>query len=123
MKTAIVFAAYLLLSTTLCFSQTKTFKGAWFEVDYPSNFKVQPSMKSATSENGVESAFFTSPDKSVQFYVFSPQWAGQPSDISLRSNEKISSSKTSNTGGKITKWWTIKAKDGSYTRAYEQAST
>lgn len=108
-------------------SQTKTFQGAWFEIRYPSSFSAKPSLKSSTSQDGFESAFFESPDKQVEFYVFSPQWNGTPTDITLKNNEKLTASQEtkkadSNNDDIIEKWWTITANDGSYTRSYFQHS-
>lgn len=104
------------------FAQTTTFEGAWFDIDYPSNFQVYPSLKSLTSVDGCESVRFKSPDETVEFYVFSPQWNGEPSDISLKSNEKQISS-DSKIPGRITHtWWTIAANDESYLRSYYQVT-
>ena len=102
------------------FSQTKKFTGAWFEVRYPSNFQVHPSLHSTTNNEGFESAFFTSPDEAVTFYIFSPQWFGEPTDIALKDSEKVVSTKTLINGNKTTKLWTITSKDGSYTRSYQE---
>ncbi len=105
----------------------KSFKGAWFSVEYPSGFQVRPSLKSRTSVKGVDSAFFTSPDGAVEFYVFSPQWNGEPSDIALKpETEELVSEKVENKpderqkmGAKLSvRWFTIAARDKSYTRSY-----
>lgn len=121
MKKTMLFAAFVFASVTAS-GQTKTFYGAWFEIKYPSSFTPKPSLRSATSAVGYESAFFRSPDGSAEFYVFSPQWSGNPTDISLRSTEKITST-TSKTSGTVTvKWWTITANDGSYTRTYQETT-
>ncbi len=109
----------------MCFAtassgQTISFKGAWFEVKYPASFTAKPSLKAASAVNGYESAFFESPDKLVEFYVFSPQWSGDASDILLKSTEKMTSTKTQTSGHQLLKWWTIAAKDGSYTRTYQE---
>lgn len=63
-------------------SEWKAYKGAWFAIEYPPDFIVKPSLKS-TSAKGYYSAYFASPDGSVKFYVFSPQWNGLPSDFAL----------------------------------------
>ena len=68
-----LFGAFMLLSL-VSFSQTKTFQGAWFEVKYPQDFKAKGSLASETSD-GFDSAIFTSPDGTVSFYVYSPQWS------------------------------------------------
>jgi hypothetical protein len=121
MKKAMLFTAFVIVSATVS-GQTKTFNGAWFDIKYPSSFTPRPSLISATSAKGYESAFFRSPDGSAEFYIFSPQWSGTPTDISLRSTEKITST-TSKTSGNVTvKWWTITANDGSYTRTYQETT-
>lgn len=75
-------------------SQWQDYKGAWFKVEYPSDFTVKPSLKS-TSGKGYDSAFFVSPDESVEFYIFSPMWNGVPSDIELNpKTEKLVSETT-----------------------------
>src|SRR5580692_1466715 len=70
-------------------AKTKTFKGAWFAVSCPADFKARLGMKSLTSSEGCDSAFFTSPDKQVEFYVFSPQWNGEPKDYALDPNKEV----------------------------------
>lgn len=100
-------------------AQTKTYKGAWFDIKYPSAFKAKGSQKSSSAD-GYESATFQSPDKLVEFYVFSPQWSGYPSDIDLKPGEKLLSSKSDTSGSVITRWWTISANDKSYTRSYQE---
>ena len=95
-----------------------SYKGAWFEVRYPSTFKVRPSLP-GSSEEIFDSVFFTAPDTAVEFYVFSPQWNGDPSDIQIKGNEVLVS-KTSDKRGKVTvRRVTVKARDNSYTRSFE----
>jgi hypothetical protein len=105
----------------LTYSQTKTYQGAWFEVKYPQDFKAHGSLLSATSD-GFDSAFFTSPDGTVSFYVYSPQWSGDAKDIALQTNEKLASSKEEKSDVKSVEWWTIIAKDQSYTRSYQKTT-
>ncbi len=101
-------------------TNTGNFKGAWFEIWIPTNFKVIPSLKSSSSSDGYESAFFRSPDSKVEFYIFSPQWNGEPSDIAVNTaTEKQISTESKPSGNNIITWVTIKANDGHYTRAYQ----
>jgi hypothetical protein len=108
-----------------------TFEGAWFSVRYPPGFRVRPSLRSLTAPTGekgkpqYDSAFFLSPDRGVEFYVFSPQWNGSPSDILANPRkETVVSSKTEKRAGKgegmglTVRWVTLRARDGSYTRSY-----
>jgi hypothetical protein len=122
MKKILFLFLVCLMSNTLS-AQTKTFSGAWFDIKYPAKFKAKASMKSASSSTGCESATFTSPDNSVQFYVFSPQWNGDATDIALKKNEKIISSQIDTTGERreqTIKIWTIAANDSSYSRSYQE---
>jgi hypothetical protein len=96
------------------------YAGAWFQVWYPDNFEVTPSMASTTADKGVDSAFFRSPDGQVEFYIFSPQWSGEPSDIAIHPSREILRSKdTKHSEDKRVTWLTIDAIDGSYSRSYQ----
>ncbi|RIY36336.1 hypothetical protein CKY20_07580 [Capnocytophaga canis] len=102
-------------------AQTSTYKGAWFEVKYTTEFTAKGSIASKTSESrNFDSAFFYSPDGEVEFYVFSPQWSGEATDIALQPNEKEVSREVKK-GKKLTvTHWTIAEKKHSYTRSYQQ---
>lgn len=106
--------------TTEIKNQYKSYMGSWFKILYPENFTAKGSLKSTTSDEGFDSAVFTSPDGKVQFYVFSPQWSGEAKDISLQPNEKLLENTEENKNTVLVKRWTIVAKDGSYTRSYEE---
>ncbi len=96
----------------------KTFQGAWFEVRYPAAFSVKPSLPSRTAE-GYDSAEFVSPNESVAFYVFAPQWGGEASDIAFNPEaETLVDERTEQQGDRELRWFTIAAKDGSYRRSY-----
>jgi hypothetical protein len=98
---------------------TRVFEGAWFQVAYPADFVAVPSLPSATAE-GYDSAFFKSPDGAVEFYVFAPQWGGQPEDIALDpGREELVAERTVEGRGRTVTWRTIASKDGSYERAYQ----
>ncbi len=95
------------------------FKGAWFQIEYPPNFQVKPSLKSKTSSEGYDSAFFVSPGQEVEFYVFSPQWSGEPDDIKIDPNrEVILSDNFEHQGDKNIRMVTVKDKGGAYLRAW-----
>ncbi|HKR59782.1 MAG TPA: hypothetical protein VJS64_08595 [Pyrinomonadaceae bacterium] len=101
-------------------SAWRTYKGAWFEIRYPANFKARPSLKSISFDGQYDSAVFTAADGSAEFYVFAPQWNGKPSDIEIDSlKEEYVSQRSEKKGTVIVRRVTIKAKDGSYTRAFE----
>ncbi len=96
----------------------RTFEGAWFAVDYPEAFTPKPSLPSTTAD-GWDSAEFVSPGGAVAFYVFSPQWGGEPSDIAIDpEREVLSGEKRQATEGGEVRWSTICARDGSYCRSY-----
>jgi hypothetical protein len=95
------------------------FKGAWFEIKYPPNFRVKPSLKSTTAVNGYDSAFFLSPDQKVEFYVFSPQWSGEPTDIEMiPGQETLISEDFEREGHKKIRMVTVKDKGGTYLRSW-----
>lgn len=108
-----------------------TYKGAWFEIKYPSDFKVKPAQKSSTSTKGYDGVYFISPDNSITFYVFSPQWQGKvkETDIEINPNreELIEQNFTEETDkiGNVKKirTFTVKAKDTSYERAIRDETT
>ncbi|MBW8361260.1 MAG: hypothetical protein K0M56_03630 [Kaistella sp.] len=100
----------------------KKYTGAWFEIEYPDTFTVESSLKSSTNVKGFDSALFASPDEKVRFYVFSPQWTGEPKDIAFKSSEIQTDSSLAVNNGLTVKNWTIAAKDGSYFRSYESTS-
>ncbi len=111
----------LLMCTTAMAVQPKwpTFKGAWFEVKYPSGFSVRRSLQRASSTDSCDSAFFKSPDGAVEFYVFSPQWNGNPTDIAINpQTEKYIAQSAGTVKGIRTIRVTIKAKNGSYLRSF-----
>ena len=96
-------------------------------VRYPAGFRVRPSQKSATGP-GYDSAFFTSPDQTVQFYVFSPQWSGNPTDYRLDPRREVlvdQRIEKTTQGGRIsvTHWETVRARNGSYERSWEDKTS
>lgn len=109
-STSIVFSASI--------SKLQIYKGAWFQIKYPAVFKVIPSIKSPT-KSGYDSAFFVSPDDSVEFYIFSPQWNGNPVDIQIKTDtEEYVDKNIIEKDGKIIRRATIKSKSNKYLRSY-----
>lgn len=99
----------------------RTFEGAWFTIKYPSDFTVRSSMRSLSSADGYDSAFFLSPDSLVEFYIFSPQWNGHPSDIEIRpQSEYLIDSDIRQFNDRTETLYTIAAKNGSYKRSYRE---
>ncbi|MFA7314383.1 MAG: hypothetical protein WC025_00425 [Candidatus Magasanikbacteria bacterium] len=97
------------------------YKGLWFDIQYPQNFNATPTTQT-------DEAYFLSPEGNVEFFVYSPLWSGTPKNyLTMASNEELVSEKIEETkasqqprqyGDKITRWVTIKAKDGSYYRSF-----
>jgi len=97
-------------------------KGKFFEVQYPANFKVR--VLDAAKAGDSNAATFASADGAMEFYVFSPQWAGEAPGIALDAAREIEVSRDTKPGrssgvaGAFT-WYTIAARDKSYTRRYQ----
>ncbi len=101
-------------------TQWPKFKGAYFEINYPPGFRARQSLASNSFEGQFDSAFFTAPDGSVEFYVFSPLWNGQPEDIERNpAIEDVVSEQSELKGALKTRRVTLKAKDNSYLRSFE----
>lgn len=111
-------------------SQYTKYTGAWFDIDYPAGWKATPFGRSISSTTGSDSARFTSPDRSAEFYVFSPQWNGDPAEIKLNPRrevlvssrmERASRGKMRDGGyisNNIAHWYTARARDNSYERSW-----
>ncbi len=102
-----------------------TWTGTWFDVKYPPGFTARAGATNCIEVGRCDSAFFTSPDGKVDFYVMSPLWAEDAApDLALRSTERLVEERTqedtsdAERGPKITHWVTITARDGSYTRSW-----
>lgn len=68
-----------------------TYKGAWFDIKYPTGFSVvarETSQDSAEGRSNCLGVSFVSPDGLVEFYVFSPLWNGTSQWIQRREGEK-----------------------------------
>ena len=104
-------------------AQYLTYKGAWFTIDYPKSFKVKPSISyNATS---YDSVFFSSLDNEVTFYVCSPLWSSTCDDILLdtllETKGEVQTTNTKNGLSHTVHFYTITAKDGSYSRSYQES--
>ncbi len=96
----------------------RTYKGAWFQIKYPSGFTVKPGQKSTTKQEGYDSVYFISPDNTVEFFVYSPQWTGEGEGIEINQNtEQLIEHNTDKGKSKTIRWFTVKAKDNSYLRS------
>ncbi|MBP9732318.1 MAG: hypothetical protein KBD29_02575 [Candidatus Magasanikbacteria bacterium] len=102
------------------------YRGYYFDIEYPSDFVPSP-LSPTTMYEGVEykqtdEALFLSPDESVEFFVFSPLWAGEPTYLKILATEEIVDEKIeesdSNYGKRMVRWVTVRAKDSSYYRSF-----
>lgn len=108
------------------------YSGSWFDITYPSDFVIRPTAP-VFENNGVncvqtDEAFFTSPDGNVEFFVYSPQWSGDPENYLQVAAGEVKESDKSETkkeadhpgqlGDKTVRWVTVRAKDGSYRRSF-----
>jgi len=96
----------------------KSYRGMFFEVQYPATFNARNLDGETTAQSNA--ATFTSPDGTVEFYIFSPQWAGKAPGIDFDASKEVEaerSAKKSGTG--VYTWYTYRAKDRSYTRTYQ----
>ena len=99
------------------------YKGAWFDVEYPRDFTVKPSIASSTPGK-FDSAFFESPDKDVRFYVFSPQWSGEALDIAMNPVSEVEKDvKKESKDGTTRRWFTYAARNGSRARSFLEITT
>jgi hypothetical protein len=110
-----------------------TYCGRWFTINYPSSFFATPRSPIGQFEEykfiETDEARFTSPDGSVEFFVFSPQWGGDPNGYLIQqSNEKLvsSSEEKANSDEPFSvshHWVTYEDKEGKYTRSYHSLIT
>ena len=71
------------ITLSVC-AQKKDFYGSHFAVKYPANFTAEGSMPSEHNDDTYVSAVFTSPDKKVSFYIYSPDTPATPTDITIK---------------------------------------
>jgi len=113
-------------------ANTTAFRGFYFDIEYPKTFTVKPTSPT-TIWNKItyvqtDEAYFTSPDGSVEFFIYSPLWAGDPENyLTTASTEEIMSEESQVYPGlpyqlkdseRIIRWVTLKAKDDSYYRSF-----
>lgn len=114
------------IDTTISLEEKTQFNGNFFLVEYPSAFMAFPEEPS-TEFNGTtivqtDEAWFTSPDSLVEFYVYSPQWGGDPDFVEVQEGETLVSEKVeteqTEMGERVTRWFTISSEEGEYVRSY-----
>ena len=104
------------------------YRGPWFDIEYPRSFRplsfdlppgaVNPK---ALDRDGIS---FGSPDGAVEFYVYSPQWSGDPGWIrpapGEREIERSTSAEGTGVARKVMTWVTLARPDDSWRRSYLQ---
>lgn len=100
-------------------AEWEVFHGEFFEIHYPPSFKPRDGIRRNPASKRPDSAFFESPDGAAEFYVYSPQWNGEPADIEADpSKEKETASKTTRKENTVVREADIRANDGSYERSF-----
>lgn len=98
----------------------RSYVAPWFSIQFPDSFQVSPSLRSKSDE-GFDSVFFDAPDGCARFYVLSPQWGRNASDVLPDDSIEIETARTETTVGErrvVSR--IISARDGSYTRIVEE---
>jgi len=104
-------------------TKTATYNGQWFDIRYPENFELKPRVDEMDPSATADEMYFASKDNSVEFFVFSPLWRGEPAAyLDAAPGEVLSATKSETSGEGLDKktitWGTFKAKDNSYLRSY-----
>jgi hypothetical protein len=113
-------------------SGTLLYRGEWFDIEYPDTFTAQPLAPARELNGGIDvvtdEASFLSPNGSVEFFVYSPMWNGDPKTyLAVAPGEKLIDEKTEESGKRpddekapqfTTRYATIQAIDGSFTRSF-----
>jgi hypothetical protein len=98
--------------------QYDVYRGMWFEISFPLGWQVRPSLKGNQDEDN--SVFFTALDSAAEFYVYCPRYSGSPTDIEInRETEQQLGQNIEEKDGVRIRTVSMKAKDGSYTRVFE----
>lgn len=112
-------------------SPMDTFNGQWFSIAYPEDFIPHPDLPLDTFDDYeyvvTDEAVFAAPNGDVEFFVFSPQWGGNPESYwDALPNEEIESEKTTVDEidpNRVYRWVTFKDKKGIYQRSYYSKRT
>ncbi len=113
------------------------YNGNWFSISYPKMFKAQPIEPVIFINNYIyvetDEASFSSENEEVEFFVYSPQWGGNPHAYLKATNreEIISKEEESNQGDfdeenaseYTTSYITFKEVSGKYTRSVVSIKT
>jgi hypothetical protein len=102
------------------------YHGSYFDITYPATFTARPAFPTGERDGVLlvvtDEAYFTSPDKTVEFFVYSPQWGGEPENYLIEGDNESFLSESedpSATTDTVVFRATVKANDGSYFRSWE----
>ncbi len=100
-----------------------TYRGPWFDIDYPAGFRPLGYDHAPGSDEFDEDGMrFLSPDGTVIFYVHSPLWSGDPAWPTVWPGETVLERNSSTEGAGIERkrlrWVTVAAPQDDYTRAW-----
>ncbi len=104
-----------------------TYSGAYFDIDYPTDFSIDERVLDESMTNKYAEVAFISPNKNVEFHVYSPLWGGVAQYETVLDTEEVVAEQQNSTNDGFTitttKWITIEAKDGSYARSMRIITT
>ena len=106
-------------------TDTKDYLGSWFKISYPADFIAKPAIASGDFRAEKDEATFSSPDGSVEFFVYSPYAYGTttyeeplPTERIVSDTSKLENIQPDYLSPRLTRWVTFAAKDGSYMRSF-----
>ncbi|GAA4113669.1 hypothetical protein GCM10022393_12810 [Aquimarina addita] len=116
---------------TISLINITTYRGAWFEIEFPASFITTPSSPVITTDTytfiETDEATFESRNGDVTFFVFSPQWGGNPiSYLKIIKDEEIIVDKTEkdkDTPPNTYRWVTVKNSKEGYQRSFYSKKT
>lgn len=100
-----------------------TYRGPWFDIDYPASFRPLGYDRAPRSDDYDEDGMrFGSPGGTVEFYVYSPLWSGSPGWPTVWPAETVLQRTTNAEGSGIERksltWVTLSGPQDEYTRSW-----
>ena len=104
------------------------YRGPWFDIEYPRSFRPLAFDRAPGAVNvktfDRDGISFGSPEGAVEFYVYSPQWSGDPSWVRPAPGEREIERSVSTEGAgperKLLTWVTIAGPGNAWKRSYVQ---